>query len=401
MNKGNSYGKGSIYKDEKRGVWVGRIATGKDENGKTKKKTVYGKTKAEVKQKLKQIEVDIYTGNFLDNSEITIKQLAEQMNNDKLNLGKIKSCTYLRLVETLNRLSPIYNTPLQDCTITQIKGFLLNEVKYSQSVLDKEYAMLKAVFSEAVERGIILDKNNPMKKIEKPHTKQKKEKVRGLTLDEQRKLTTILRNTDTQYSEQMLISMLTGMRMGEVNALKVSDINFDFNNITISRTISTDEKGRALISDTTKTPTGQRIIPLTTDVKALFHDVIGEKKSGFIFIKNDNKLISTNMVNCQFKRLRDKFSFIDESIDGKVDLHSLRHTYATRCIEAGVDANTLKTLLGHTDIKITMNTYADVFNAHRDTQIDKLTEYLKKTNTALSEESGIDISELEIKSKNG
>lgn len=399
MNKGNAYGKGSISFNQNKRLWVGQIATGKDNNGKIKRKTVYGKTKAEVKQKLKQVEVDIYTGNFLDNDEITIKQLAEQMNNDKYNLGKIKEGTYFRLNETLKRLSPIYNTPLQDCTITQIKDFLLNEVRYSQSVIDKEYAMLKAVFNEAVERGIILEKNNPFKKIEKPHTKQKKEKVRGLTLEERRKLITILRNTDIQYSEQMLISMYTGMRMGEINALKVSDINFNFNKITISRTVSTGEKGQVMISDTTKTPTGQRTIPLTADVKKLFADVIGDKESGFIFIKDENKLISTNMVNCQFKRLRDKFNFIDESIEGKIDLHSLRHTYATMCIEAGMDANTLKTLLGHTDIRITMNTYADVFNAHRDTQIDKVTEYMQKTNTALSEDSGVDVSELLRKSE--
>lgn len=399
MNKGNAYGKGSIYKDEKRGVWVGRIATGKDENGKIKRKTVYGKTKTEVKQKLKQIEVDIYTGSFLDNSEITVKQLAEQMNKDKLNLGKIKEGTYFRLEETLKRLAPIYHTPLQDCTVTQIKGFLLQETQYSQSVIDKEYAMLKAVFSEAVERAIILEKENPMRKIERPHTKQQKIKVRGLTIDERKKLITILRNTDTQYSEQMLLSLFTGMRMGEINALKVSDINFDFNRITISRTVSTSEKGQAIISDTTKTTAGKRIIPLTADVKQLLKDVIGERKSGYIFTKDDGKIISTNSVNNQFLRLKQKYNIIDESIEGKIDLHSLRHTYATMCIEAGMDANTLKSLLGHTDIRITMNTYADVFDSHRDTQIDKLTEYMKQTSIALSEESNIDVSELENKAE--
>lgn len=397
MNKGNAYGKGSISFNQNKKLWVGQISTGKDENGKTKRKTVYGKTKAEVKQKLKQVEVDIYTGSFLDNSEITIKQLAEQMNNDKLNLGKIKEGTYYRLDETLKRLAPIYNTPLQDCTITQIKDFLLKETQYSQSVIDKEYAMLKAVFNEAVKRSIILDKDNPFKRIEKPHTKQKKVKVRGLTVEEQRKLITMLRNTDTQYSEQMLLSLFTGMRMGEVNALKVSDINFNFNLITISRTISTGEKGQAVVSDTTKTSAGKRTIPLTADVKQLLIDVIGDRKSGFIFTKEDDKPISTGTVKSQFNRLRKKYSFIDNDVEGKVDLHSLRHTYATRCIEAGMDANTLKSLLGHTDIRITMNTYADVFDAHRDTQIDKLTEYMKKTSIALSEESDIDISELEIK----
>ena len=138
---------------------------------------------------------------------------------------------------------------------------------------------------------------------------------------------------------------------------------------------------------------------MTADVKQILTDVIDGRKSGYIFVKSDGKPISTGSVNSQFSRLRSKYNFIDETVEGKVDLHSLRHTFATMCIEAGMDANTLKTLLGHTDIRITMNTYADVFAAHRDTQMDKLTEYMKQTGIAFNSDNNIDVSELENKSK--
>ena len=226
MKRGQTYGNGSITKDEKNNRWVGRYELGKDANGKRKRKVVYGKTKEEVKQKLKQIQLNIYTGNFVDDSEVTIYHLGRQMIDEKYNLGKIAQVTYLRTNESFKRLAPIYNIRLQKCTITQIKSFLQSETAYAQSTLDKSFELLKRIFAEAFKRGIITQ--NIMLEIEKPRSKKKSEKVRGLTIDERKKFIKILTENDIQYSAQMLISLYTGMRMGEVNALKVSDVNFTF-----------------------------------------------------------------------------------------------------------------------------------------------------------------------------
>ena len=380
MKKGQTYGEGSVYYNDSKGRWVGTYSLGKGPDGKRKRKTVYGRTKLEVKQKLKQVSVDIYTGTFLDNSDITIYHLAKQMIDDKHNLGKTKDATYYRSLETLKGLSEIYNSPIQSCTVTQIKRFLLNEISYSQSVINKEFEMLRKVFAEAEKRGII--NKNLMLDIEKPHSKQKKIAVRGLNLDERKKLVKVLKENDIKYGNQMLLSLYTGMRMGEVNALKVTDVNFTFKCISICRTVSIGEKGRAVISETTKTEAGKRTIPITAEVKEILEDAIGEKESGYIFTRKDGSPISTSVVKNQFFRLRKKYAIIDDTVDGKVDLHSLRHTYATMCIEAGMQPNVLQKLLGHTDIRVTMDTYADVFDVYRDNEIQKLSDYLKKIDLA-------------------
>ena len=75
MKKGQTYGNGSITKDSKNNRWVGKYDLGKGPDGKRKRKTVYGKTKNEVKIKLEQIRLDIHTGDFVDASQITIKQI--------------------------------------------------------------------------------------------------------------------------------------------------------------------------------------------------------------------------------------------------------------------------------------------------------------------------------------
>lgn len=274
MPKKKANGEHSIYFDESRKTYVGQITLGYNEEGKRKRKTVYGKTKKEVREKIKQIEFGIASGTFVDKSDITIYQLARQMLDDNLNMGYIKESSYHRTNETLKRLKPIYNTPLQNATETQIKDFLLSEQNYAQSTIKKDFQLLKRTFEEAVSRHIIT--SNPMAKMRMPKSKKEGKKVRALTLDKQRKLFEVLQNEDINYSQQMLLSMLTGMRMGEINALEVGDVNFLFNVISIKRTMSRGAKGEAIISSSTKTDAGERKIPLTDDTRRLLKDCVSK-----------------------------------------------------------------------------------------------------------------------------
>ncbi len=355
MAKRRSKGDGAIYLDEKRGLYVGQITLGFDEKGKRKRKTVYGSTKAEVRSKLKNIEFQVYTGTFVDKSDISIYHLAKQILDDKLNQNEIKQSTYYRHMETLKALKPIYNTPLQNANETQIRNYLNSLLSYSQSNINKIYTLLRQTFKEALKRKII--SINPMEYISKPNSKQQYVKVRALTKEEQRRLMHILQTEDINYSQQMLLSMAMGFRMGEINALHVEDVNFIFNRIYIRHTISRGEKGAAVLSDTTKTKAGTRIVTMTESVRALMQDCIGNKTSGLIFTHND-KMITTSQVNAQFNRIIKKYAVLDTSItDGKIDLHSLRHTFGTRCAEASMPPKVLQEIMGHTDISITMNTY--------------------------------------------
>lgn len=355
MAKRRSSGDGAIYFDEKRNLYVGQITMGRDEKGKRKRKTVYGNTKSDVKAKLKNIQFQIFTGTFVDKSQLTIYHLAKQILDDKLNENRIKEASYFRHNETLKILKPIYNTTLQAATETQIREFLNKNLHYSQSVINKFYELLNKTFKEAVRRKIITE--NPMEYIKKPHSKKETIKVRALTKDEQKKLIHVLQTEDINYSQQMLLSMAMGLRMGEINALFVEEVNFTFNRVTVKRTISKGKKGEALLSDTTKTKAGKRILTMTEDVKNLLIECIGDKTEGLIFT-HKGKMITTNQVNSQFTRILKKYDIIDKTItDGKVNLHSLRHTFGTRCAEAGMPPKVLQEIMGHTDIKITMNTY--------------------------------------------
>lgn len=376
------YGDGSIFFVEKRNRYSGQVNLTID--GERIRKTVYGKTEREVKNKLKELQIQALAGNLHNDKKPkmpTFYEYAEKMIDEQLALNELRQSSYDRKMETLKMLSDISNKKLDEISEEDIIDLLKSKLDYSQSSINKMYQLIGAVFIKAVKRKII--KDDPLKEIKRPKSKKKTIPVRALTVDEQKKLLDVLKNNDVRYSDIMLLSMFTGMRIGECCALTVEDIDLVEKTISVSKTVARGKYGRNVINET-KTEAGTRTLHLSDDVFEFVISCIGDKDKGFVFLSNNRNLVTTNQVNSNYTTALKKYGIVDNTVYGKVDLHSLRHTYATRCIESGMPAKILQKLLGHTDINITLNTYCSVFEKYSNEHLIVADEYMKQNDITIA-----------------
>lgn len=215
--------------------------------------------------------------------------------------------------------------------------------------------------------------------IRRPRSSKPDKKVRAYTLEEQRRLVETIRDHKipygrSNYKYQLLLELYTGMRMGEINALRPEDVDLENRMVHVSRTISKAEGDTLFINEKPKTEAGNRVIPLSRDAEEIMRQALAAmkpNKDGLIFYDiNKNTPISTNQVCSFFKRICEKAGV---EYNGQ---HALRHTFATRCFESKIQPEVIKTIMGHTDIHVTIDTYTDVLGNVKRAAIDQFDDYL-------------------------
>ena len=382
--------------------------------GKQIRKQFSGKTKEEALQKMYEAYEDVINNKntnekALKMSELSIVNIAIELEEKKLKKGITRSNGYKTNKDIINRIgkNKFGNIPIQMVTKKQIENFLEEERKHSSSTIAKDYRILREAYKEAKRRGIIKNNffdSNSDDLIEKPKSFKQDKKVEALTAKEQFILEMYMKNNYSKYNNILLMCLYTGMRVGEVLSLTPNDITYDKKDVTINikATLTKSKDGKTIIGDAPKTKNGYRKIDLRKDSKEILENSIKSmipNEYNVIFIQENGKLYEEGMINSAFKRIaknagirvintkkRKKNGKLVNLKSSNVHTHMLRHTFATRCIEAGVPIHVLQKVLGHAKIQTTIDTYGDIYDYFRQKEMNKYDEYMENQNKIFKEE---------------
>lgn len=250
------------------------------------------------------------------------------------------------------------------------------EQGYKTTTIYQTRITLYNMLEFAKENDVIL--SNPCKKSVKSDIGKPSEKKVALTIDEQRKF--LMAAAGQSYENQYKFMLQTGLRTGELVGLKWDDIDFGKRTVTISRTMEYRYKVGEWRVGPPKSKSGYRTIPLTDEAIRILKDqkeknskikVINIEWRDQVFLSRKGEPVKNSTYDTAL------FKICDKAEIRKFCMHILRHTFATRCIEAGMIPKTLQKILGHSNIGITMNLYVDATEEEKTKEMDLVAEALK------------------------
>ena len=358
-----------------------------EETGETIRKKFSGKTEHEAIYKSEQFKKENPLGVTSKPRKIlpqTIEAITLEYMTEKNNNGTNIDSTYRTYTEILNRVKrnsgSWFNKPINKITRKEIEDFFNYEREkgYAQNTLKKDYQLIKQAFGIALERKYIVeDFFIGYYGIKQPKSIKKTQKVKPFEYEDCIKILKYLYSLDFEYShrDEYLISIHCGLRIGEVLALEKGDIDFEKSLIHVKRTTTTDKNGRTILGTHTKTPSGERDIPMNELTRPVFKHATENmipNENDLLFCTKSGTVYTDSALNSCLKRICNKIGILDNAHN-----HKLRHSFSTNGVVAGIDYMVLKETMGHSDIRETIDTYADAPMQFKEDELQKYVDKIK------------------------
>lgn len=367
------------------GRWEGRYKVFDENRGKFIYRSVYGRDYGEAKERLSVAKLGIACHNATEKTAAET-EAGSQNNADADGSSVLFSqaasewlveLSDKRKYSTFIKYDSVYRTHLADAI-----GSCQLSVGITQELSEKIFDHLSGeCLSESLQRGVICVANQilafanrhyltdiPM--LERPAIKARKKAVGTFSIAEQALLLECIYEEMNQFMAAVLLCLYTGLRLGELCALRWTDIDLVEKTLTVNRTVQRIAvqgymTKTILLETTPKSESSQRTIPLTSGLL----QVLSQFQDEHLYVFGGKKPLDPRTMQYRFKKI------LKEAGVEIRNFHTLRHTFATNCVENGMDVKALSELLGHSDVRITLNRYVHPTMDSKRKQIGALSDF--------------------------
>ena len=384
-------GDGSVFQ-RRDGRWEDRIVVGYKENGYAKTKNVTAHTKTECQEKLaklrekcgrrsEKIKPDMPFGDWID---------FWYQNYSAPKLRPTTQACYSGRIYT-HIIPSVGNIPLNKLTQNDLQQFYArlkksgrkkHVDKFGEGLSDRMvrscHTTCRTALEKAVTEGLI--RINPAVGCKLPPKKAKEMQV--LTPPEITRF--LIQAREEGYYELFLLELTTGMRRGEILALKWRDLNLKTGELHISRQVL-KVNGKVLIS-TPKTKSSNRMILLPPEMTELLAELKTRTDSEWIF-PSPLDLTQPRHPSAVYHRFQ---KILERANCKRVRFHDLRHTFATMALENGMDIKTLSAMIGHVSAETTLNIYSHITDTMQQQAAARIDREIAGADTPIPEPTATD-----------
>lgn len=347
----------NIYK-RKDGRWEARYVKGYKPGGEIRYGYCYGKTYREAKDKAIQ-EKSAVINHLPVRQEIKKKRFSFYCDEWlRLKRSSVKESTFIKYFTTIEKyIKPhfggYYAETFTDALIEQFSYDLLHEVNLSPKTVKDILTLLCSILN-------YMKKKNPVvESMEIVFPKENKKEMRVLSREEQMRFVNYLLNDMDACKFGVLLALMTGLRIGEICALCWSDISLNNQTIHVCRTmqriknITDDPKANRtkVVVNTPKSGKSIRTIPINDSITAFCKKWKAEKSKAFVLTGEEKRFMEPRTLQYRLEKYTKACGLAG------VHFHTLRHSFATRCAEAGFEIKSLSEILGHSSPKVTLERY--------------------------------------------
>lgn len=354
----------NIYK-RKDGRWEGRYYI--TNNGQKRLKSVYAHSYSDIKAKLMYVKLN--SQKYIENKSGDMDFYSKTWLESVRMSCKPATFTKYRLMYKNHIQQPMGNMKIETVCTEDVRKLINEKHNLSPRTKADILCVIRRIFDYANAEGVTTKVNFKLISI-----RQEKNEMQIISSAEQQLLFTYLTKNLCFINAGILLSMCTGIRIGELCALQRSDILPDKGILIISRTmqrlqIPSESSATVVITGEPKSKSSSREIPIPECILNITEKLYENlDDNAYLLTGKTDKFIEPRALRYIWKRI------LEHTNIPYKNFHSIRHTFATRCVEAGFEIKTLSEILGHSSVNITLNRYVHSSMEMKRKNMEKLNE---------------------------